>query len=197
MERVKLTPEQAEVLERLKESHSKVVLVRSHYVGTNWYLHQTKGTGLDRLDLDTFIRALYIGYEIEKPFKVGDWVKYTSFNRTFYGQIEKINEFGSAEAHWSDGKYGGMPLPRLESMTPEEITAEKERRKWAAIGRKVGEYKTNDIVYHEKYGYGVYVHGQMIEPFNQEKYSGWHDVKAKELKLICPVEHRFDMKEAE
>jgi hypothetical protein len=195
MERVKLTPEQAKVLERLKESHPKVVLVRSHYVGTNWYLHQTKGTELDRLDLDTFIRALYIGYEIEEPFKVGDWVKYKNLDREYvYGKIEKINEFGSAEAHWSDGKGGGMPLPRLERMTPEEIAAEKERRKWAAIARKVGEYKKGDVVMYK--GYADIV--EFVDLRNGPYLVGLKRfVDEKEIELICPVEQRFDMKEAE
>jgi hypothetical protein len=195
MEKVKLTPTQVEALEKWKGmANRKQILIAFTGEGKQYgWLDELEC--LKSLSFEEMALALCDWYEVEEPFKVGDWVKYTSFNGIVYGQIEKINEFGSAEAQWSDGKGGGIPLYGLMRMTDEEIAAEKERRRWAAIGRGVGEYKTNDIVYHEKYGYGVYVHGQMIEPFNQEKFSGWREVKQGTLKLICPVENRFDKKD--
>ncbi|WP_274853231.1 hypothetical protein [Bacillus methanolicus] len=201
MEKVKLTPEQAEAIEfalnteRLAYYQNPDALLDSH-IRSKQFLHELEP--LKEIDNVTLAKALYIGYEVEPEFKVEDWVKFETLEGIYvYGKIEKINEFGSAEAQWSDGKGGGVPLYELERMTPEEISTEKERRKWETIGRKVGEYKTNDIVYHEKYGYGVYAHGQMIEPFNQEKFYGWFDVEIEELELICPAEHRFDLKEDE
>lgn len=187
MEKVKLTPEQAESLEYLKRNfrYKEIVILHVQKYGCDWV---GKGEGINGLDVDTLIKALYIGYEIEEPYKVGDWLHVTTPNFDFVakvvGERDEYTEFDN-----------GKKLSAFEfrKATPEEIAAEKERRKWATIGREVGEYKTNDIVYHEKYGYGVYVR-QMIEPFNQEKYSGWHDVKVKELELICPVEQRFDLK---
>ncbi|WP_199425797.1 hypothetical protein [Thermaerobacillus caldiproteolyticus] len=195
MEKVKLTPQQAESLEYLKRNFrlKEIVILHVQKYGCDWV---GKGEGINGLDVDTLIKALYIGYEIEEPFKVGDWVTWEYRSTKYTGKILEISD-NDVLTDVKGSIYGANQRflkNKIRKATPEEIAAEKERRKWAAIRRKVGEYKTNDIVYHEKYGYGVYVHGQMIEPFNQEKYSGWHDVKAKELKLICPVEQRFDLK---
>jgi hypothetical protein len=203
MERVKLTPAQVEALEKWKGmANRKQILIAFTGEGKQYgWLDELEC--LKSLSFEEMALALCDWYEVEEPFKVGDWV-------VLLGDICEIIRFQCDTPLKDDGRcyltlkrlsdgieYYNIPREHVRLATNEEIAAEKERRKWSAIGRKVGEYKTNDIVYHEKYGYGVYVHGQMIEPFNQEKYSGWHDVKAKELKLICPVEHRFDMKEDE
>lgn len=66
MEKVKLTKEQAASLEDASKHHDNVKIIRIHMdvpVMKAWY----KGSAhLNELSLDTLIRALYIGYEVEK-----------------------------------------------------------------------------------------------------------------------------------
>ena len=75
--------------------------------------------------------------------------------------------------------------------TPEEIAAEKERRKWATIGREVGEYHAGDFVRHKMYGVEMvdFVDAPGVYLKALKRYCN-----KDEIGLICPVEHRFDLK---
>jgi transcription-repair coupling factor (superfamily II helicase) len=195
MERVKLTPAQVEALEKWKGmANRKQILIAFTGEGKQYgWLDELEC--LKSLSFEEMALALCDWYEVEEPFKVGDWVKYQTFGGVYvYGKIEKINEFSSAEAQWSDGKGGGIPLYGLMRMTDEEIAAEKERRKWSAIGRKVGEYKRNDIICHKQHGFGIYVGDNKMAQFSEGGYRGLFTIDLQDLELIVPVEHRFDMK---
>jgi len=193
MERVKLTSAQAEVFEKAINSLGVQSLVYEAAVNERGFCGDLMV--LNELEPQDIVNAVKYGYEIEDPFKVGDWVKYQTFGGVYvYGKIEKINEFGSAEAQWSDGRGGGIPLYGLMRMTDEEIAAEKERRKWATIGREVGEYHAGDFVRHKRYGIDMveFVDAPGVYLKALRRYCD-----KDEIELICPVEQRFDMKEAE
>jgi hypothetical protein len=64
MEKAKLTKEQAEALELAKETWSKDIIVCLHVERNANDWHKCKG--LNGMILDTLIRALYIGYEVEQ-----------------------------------------------------------------------------------------------------------------------------------
>lgn len=123
-DKVKLTKEQAIVIgEHLDNSGSKEDAVEQHIRG--WSFKDTKC--LNELTLDEFIHALYIGYEVELEYKVGDWV------------VTGRNVIGV---------YGKdiMTSGNIRHATESEIAEEKERRWWSCHGRKVNEYKPSDIV---------------------------------------------------
>ena len=196
MEKVKLTPEQAESLEYLKRNFrsKEIVILHVQKYGCDWV---GKGEGINGLNVDTLIKALYIGYEIEEPFKVGDWVVFKS------GLISKITKTDISHkkeqliqvdniepGEDADDEY--IPVSDVvRKATPEEIAAEKERRKWATIGRDIREYRKGDVVSFN--GYPDFIdfvdlsHGPYLRDLKCH-------VHKNEIELVCPVEHRFDLK---
>jgi hypothetical protein len=188
MEKVKLTSAQAEVFEKAINSLGVQSLVYEAVVNESGFCGDLMV--LNELEPQDIVNAVKYGYEIEEPFKVGDWVHDKSLNRT-----AKIDErYKSCGDIWvDDDEHNFFFAETTRKATPEEIAAEKERRKWAAIGREVGEYHAGDFVRHKRYGI------DMVEFIGQGIY-----LKAlkrycdkDEIEFICPVEHRFDMKEAE
>jgi hypothetical protein len=196
MEKVKLTQEQAESLEYLKRNFrsKEIVILHVQKYGCDW---AGKVEGINGLDVDTLIKALYIGYEIEEPFKVGDWVVFKS------GLISKITKTDISHrkeqliqvdniepGEDADDEY--IPVSHVvRKAIAEEIAAEKERRKWKSIGREVNDYHKGDIVMVKNYA-DVVEFVDSIGPYLRglKRYVGLN-----EIELICPVEQRFDVKD--
>ncbi|WP_081303497.1 hypothetical protein [Bacillus paralicheniformis] len=100
----------------------------------------------------------------------------------------------------------GYATPDQLELLPEEEAAEIE--KWAAIGREVGEYKVGDIVVYddptwfgnsgigEVIGYGDQG-GLLVEAVGYEGLEASYYIKPNRLKLVAPVEARFDRKDDE
>lgn len=101
----------------------------------------------------------------------------------------------------ADGTEGfGYATPdQLEILSEEEAA---EHKKWAEIGRKVGEYKKGDIVayddpdYFENSGIGEVVSVFGVDPMVKAiDYGGdeeQYHLEPSQLQLITPVEARFD-----
>src|SRR5690625_7480192 len=68
MEKVKLTPEQANAI---KKWINKELLIIAKASGL--FEHSTDES-IAELTMEQLVKALYIGYEVEPEFKVGDWV---------------------------------------------------------------------------------------------------------------------------
>lgn len=92
-------------------------------------------------------KALWIGYEVEEKFKIGDWVTPVEGDLNLpdgmiAAQIVKIvnNQF----VYWND--TNNRNIQRFRHATPEEIKAEQERRVWAGIGREVNEVREGDCI---------------------------------------------------
>lgn len=96
---------------------------------------------------------------------------------------------------------------QFEIITEAEVEAELERQKWAAIGRKVGEYKAGDVVeVIEGGGASGLVQGDVVSVkspdgnglyFSRKNPQGsdaW--LFASYVRLIVPAEQRFDRKSA-
>src|SRR5699024_8339131 len=138
-EKVKLTREQAEAVEIRRNMNMFENSIKCHITG------QFKGDSnkaLAELSLDEFIRALYIGYEVEESYEVGDCVVLDD------GQIVEIIEDGSCTV------VVGWIINRL--MYRDQINkslikrhATKQERWWAKHGRNVWELKENDILYYD------------------------------------------------
>lgn len=93
---------------------------------------------------DKLLNALVNGYEVEPAYKVGDWIVRldgtTFMNEKAVVQVDKVSDI-----HLFYARDIGIDKIRIRHATPEEIKAEKERRFWAKIGRKVGEFRIGDI----------------------------------------------------
>ena len=130
MEKTTITKEQAEFLNREKQEGKLKHETIKRFV-------QIYGEHGCDFHLDELIRALYIGYEVEETFEVGDWI--------YSKQVEKIiqiNDEGSLAGYNTFPTY-------YRHATPEEIEEEKQRRWWAEHGRDVWELRENDILYYD------------------------------------------------
>lgn len=137
IEKVKLTREQATAIEGLRENKFENDTIVHNAVSV-----KLTGNGIGRwfetlsaMDLDTLIKALYVGYEVESNFQFGDWVVDQTNNRITVLVSKDFIE---------DLQIG--LIKNYRHATPEEITKEKERRFWKAIGREVGEFGHSDIL---------------------------------------------------
>jgi hypothetical protein len=196
MEKVKLTPEQAEAIKTFCKTYNQqywLEIFKNNKQIPDWEHEEMRV--LTELSDEEFALAVCGWYEIEEPFKVGDWVKIVYDNKTVYGQIDTL-AFDDVIANFSDGERRRVHYSEVERMTPEEIAAEKERRKWSSIGREVKEFRVGDIVifageYFAELGpvdiarknVNIYVDGE-----------GYTSIPFDQLELVVPGEQRFDLK---
>jgi hypothetical protein len=199
MEKVKLTPEQAEAVKIFCKTYNQqywLEIFKNNKQIPDWEHEEMRV--LTELSDEEFALAVCGWYEIEVLFKVGDWV-------VLLGDICEIIRFQCDTPMKDDGRcyltlkrlpdgieYYNIPREHVRLATHEEIAAEKERRKWVAIGRKHGEFKKGDIVMFKGYADIVEFvnlqHGPYLKGL--KRY-----VDLNEIELICPVEQRFDVKE--
>lgn len=144
MEKVKVTKEQAEAIEKYANSNKKELCIENWVKG---HFHTNKV--LSELSLEELAKALYIGYEVEPEFKVGDWV----YNEKA-GTVARVGErYDGGEWVWvDDEEFTFYSVNDTRHATPEEIEKEKERRWWAEHGRDVWELKTKDMLVHRETG---------------------------------------------
>src|SRR5690625_5232432 len=125
MEKVKLTKEQAERIEELREKHkSNFMIIR------NASFTDPRGK-VTFNDPDQLVKALYFGYEVEEQYKKGDWVKAKDDGRL----IKLIHDFMVEEAN-------GCKNHLIEPATDMEVSVEW----WKRNGRKHLEIKKGDIL---------------------------------------------------
>lgn len=146
MKKIKLTQEQADAVEEyLSGVYGDREILVSDYVTSQESFKYSGHVAINDLELDTLIKALYIGYEVEEDFKVGDWVTIivdSDSNNIAY-EIHRL-EGNLANLVYNDEFRSYWPIGDLRHATPEEIKAEKERKVWAKIGREVGEFREGD-----------------------------------------------------
>lgn len=183
MEKVKVTKEQAEAIERWAD---KIQLVKAKLFG---FLNHGEDESIAEMTVDELIKALYIGYEVEPEFKVGDWV--VNANGTI-GKITNINEFGEFEGFWEKTEMLCEKDNFVRHATPEEIAAEKERRWWAKHGRDVWELRPGDLLVSD-----IRVFKEVREVNNDsvtfvyENYVAMDRLKLY-YKVVCFAENRLD-----
>ncbi|WP_405103105.1 hypothetical protein [Oceanobacillus sp. FSL H7-0719] len=185
MEKVKVTKEQAKGLNQITTPQSAV----KEHVG-NWQM----GNRLNDLTLDELIRALYIGYEVEPEFKVGDWIIDKSVNK-----IGKITENINGRDIYNDGREISYSLlVDVRHATPSEIAEEKERRFWARYDRDVWELRKGDVLHDEMHGDTIVVsvvnsQNDMTAVFYADDYMYLSDIK-KYFKVAVFSKDRLDVK---
>lgn len=142
MEKVKITQEQADAIERLKEHHRGEIerFKRNPNQFADWMLP------VKDMQVDDIEKAYRGGYEIDPEFKINDWV----VDET-NGQIRVIAYFHSIgksmEVRFREG--GKAWINDTRHATPEEIATEKERRFFAKNGRKLWELQDHDLLMNE------------------------------------------------
>lgn len=133
-----LTNEQAKDVEdyRLNYGETLGAFIQSSYA---W-----KST-LANMSTDDFAKALYVGYEIEKPkVKVGEWATNTVCNQTFlvYAVTDKQVIRQEDAHHWDSGlltQIRWYPQESMRQATEEEIL-------WTKLGREVKEFHEGDVL---------------------------------------------------
>src|SRR5690625_4019673 len=182
MEKVKLTQEQADAIERLLEKGSRDEILDTHFNIDSWQYPENRC--LNGMEASHLARALYIGYEVEPKFKVRDWVY--NKNADVFLQIDdkdmatRYSEFPSIYRH----------------ATPEEIAKEKQRIWWAKHDRGVWELREGDALKADDGDYLVEV-CEVFDSCNVRLTGGVVHVKISELKegyrVICFAEDRKDL----
>lgn len=144
-EKVKLTREQAEAVDNWLSAATAMdgisALLDAHADMERWVGVFAPMNDLSQADM---ARALLIGYEIEKEYKIGDWVVWETEHERRVLQIDRISKLTTGEKVFGDEGFWLECIKR--HATPEEIKAEQERRVWKKIGREVGEFQFQDIV---------------------------------------------------
>src|SRR5699024_844646 len=112
-EKVILTKEQAEAIETKKSTGSAAVA--KHLEGWTWKENKC----LNDLSMEQFVKALYIGYEVEETFKVGDWV-YVEVPKEELPNVYKIMRVDNYSVNL-DRFYGNHKKNAIRHATPEEI----------------------------------------------------------------------------
>lgn len=150
--------------------------------------------------------------EATKPkpvFNVGDYARVIRDNHEHrVGHIVQITEgssriFDFAVKRITYGGNGFIDAENIEKISAEEVARVEEEAKWAAIGRKVGEFKVGDIAQVTQFvgllsvgtvGEVGEICGEQFRVNTPERTSvNWHS--AHSAKLIVPVEQRFDRAE--
>lgn len=189
VKKVKLTQEQANAIERIKDKDYAInVLVAG----------KRPDNPLCELEVSELAKAFYIGYEVEPEFKVGNWAVWRSTEGIdVIKQIEKVEGY-RIWADWLDeGSLLFAPSDEIRHATPEEISKEKERRWWAKHGRGVWELKKNDVIFNQSY---VDWYPDIIKntnKYNVELLDGNfipRKLVMRDYKVVCFADDRKDLK---
>lgn len=188
MEKVKLTQEQADIVERVKKEqleHLKEIKHRS-------VILQDWEKPLFKLSAEDIQKALFDGYEVEPEFKVGDWV---ITGRGLLGKyLEKTSEvyrFTLIGGHHATSD-------NIRHATPEEVAKEKERIWWKRHGREPWEIKQGDVLMATRRHIFEVTADPKSHEFNCYTGNDEFDFSIKECKdenwkVICFAEDRKDI----
>ncbi|MFZ8007660.1 hypothetical protein ACO1D0_16500 [Bacillus licheniformis] len=168
----------------------------------------------DGYDLDTHGEVFEVYRKVSaaepKPerLKVGDYVKVVGNESGHYAEIDEIvlvkrddKDFAPFHCEKLNGNEAGIFYEdELVRATDEEVAEAKraaaERKKWAAIGREVGEYKVGDIVQYldDREICEVLAVGEDGRVKVATQNHGNCTENQSSIELIAPVEARFDRK---
>lgn len=135
--KIKLTQEQAEAIERLKESQRK-----------DFQKYYKEGGGrpvswarpLAELSVVEFMGALYEGYEIEPNIEIGDWIARKDGDKIRGKIAMQVKEIW--DARLCVGKGMSLNARNYRLATAEEA----EEAWWDSHGREVWELKKGDVL---------------------------------------------------
>lgn len=194
MSKVILTREQANAIELLKDlSEGRFGdIIDAHAKSRNW---RSAASLANVLGVGDLASAMYIGYEIDPEFNVGDWV-YVEVPKEKLPNVYQIMNAGKHSVNL-DRLYGNHKKNDIRHATPEEIAKEKERIWWNKHDRTVWEVKRHDVL---KDGAGNLFevngfHGRDEKQkviFNPGHFDFMTNIK-NSYKVVCFTGHRKDV----
>lgn len=159
-EKVVLTQEQFEAIEAAKKTWGNNEVFRLHVDKTvdktrTWF--NEAYAHMNGISIENMAKILFVpdSFKVESKYEVGDWKVYGMYPENI-GQIigrdsnnpniilMKVQDKAFYN-HTFNLKTESFFKSELRDATPKEIKAEKERRVWAKIGRKVGDFRAGDI----------------------------------------------------
>ena len=189
MEKVKLTREQAEEIERYKKNGDEQI----DYMIDGHIYDKRPDLKISTLKTSELARALYIGYEVKETFEVGDWV-YVEVPKKELPNVFKVM-IAERYSVKLDRLYGNHKKSDIRHATAEEIAEEKQRRWWAKHGRDVWELRENDLLYYD----GEFKEVEEVSEFgaiilsSERVYFPLETIKSK-YSIACFAEDRKDVK---
>lgn len=194
MKKVRITQEQADAIERLKQSHRDEIKRfkkhPDHFV--NWLLP------IKNMHVDDIEKAYRDGYEIEIEYKQGEHVFHKSSEKI--GVVYEDN--GYLSVRFLDVKGTDMAFNPLNfrHATRQEIETEKTHIWWKKHDRNMWEIREGDILSYLGYPFVVdsfdsgVVHFKINEEFDRQYTEAecFNFVKGN-FKLLCFVEDRKDI----
>jgi hypothetical protein len=166
------------------------------------------------LKVGDYAKIIVAKYE----YKVGDIVKLTSNHdsRSFDFGVEYVIVTGTSRCEFDNTGYVDRKM--VVRATDEEVAEAKRQQaeqaiadKWSAIGRKPNEFKKGDIVLVTEEGTHEFDEGETVtiydivdrgsNPYRCRYVNGdteeYDYLYEYQLRLITPVEHRFDLAEGD
>lgn len=143
MGKVKVTQEQANAIEKLKNEHLETL--KSIFSQRENYCIKDFEKPLLSLTPEQYHNALYQGYEVELKFDIGELTKINNDELEIFREILDIYTVnGTTYADLESADQ--IPIRMLIKFSQEEIAQEKERRFWARHNRDVLEIEQGDIL---------------------------------------------------
>lgn len=186
-EKVKVTREQAEAIEEIKDID---------YAINIHSFNKRPDSPLADMKTSELARALFVGYEVEPEFKENDWV-YVEVPKEELPNVYQIMRVDNYSVNL-DRLYGNHKKNEIRHATPQEIAAEKERRFWKKHGRDVWELKNGDLLTSDDDDYVEVFEGfgrrmpKMIFFKDGTKYE-FSYIK-EHYRIACFAENRLDVK---
>lgn len=142
-EKVKVTQKQLDWLERYKNDEEIAYAIDIQVYG------RRPDSPIADWKTSEVARALYIGYEIEPVYKLGDWVVLESEDEGLLviGKVVGFKNDGK-DARVNDVNYKvpqTVPVKKLRHAESSEIQYAKNFKVWKSLGRKVDEFRDGDI----------------------------------------------------
>lgn len=195
MGKVRLTKEQADAIEDLLKQYGDRGILIHEYLYLTGEINNNIEV-IKRMNYDTFFGALYVGYEVEPEYSVGDWVRVNWSDRT---TINRITDIYSDLVKVDGEQCNKSPsIEIIEVATAEEVSEEKERRWWNKHGRDVWELRKGDVI-------GINIKTITINEVREDGYIAYFDglgsdriysidsLKSGGYKIICFAEGRKDV----
>lgn len=177
MEKIKLTQEQADLIEEIKSWQSEE--------------HQS----INYLSAEDLAKCILApdSYEVIPQIKVGDWTTYDNgpYANPRYA-TRQVVDFDEDLVYFDEDRC--MPVSAVRKATAEEESDAKKRQFWDGLGREVDEWKDGDIVTHNGYFTNISVLDiqQGVARFPTYSDDGERIVPIQTVCLATPVEQRLD-----
>lgn len=195
MEKVKLSQEQAGAIKEKLKTHNKNDILRMRanpFSKMGAHINAGNKIILD-MEIEKLAKALFIGYEIDQEFEVGDWVvREQETNNDFIGKITRIKKGTNYGTVYSIDRLN-LKTNEIRHATNDEIKQEKERRWWNKHNRSAWDLNRFDVLINK---FDSKLHGRIVNEthnklgvkfYGNNGYTGWKTIK-RQYEIVSFVE---------